>query len=1077
MNFLLDEISSGQLCRKRCLVLFLGAAELVAFLIALFVPLVAAAGTDTGSVRITVVDAQTKRSIALARVYLNGAVSVQGYSDGSGRVEFSDVPAGEYRILVYAPDYVQASDQFNLEANSETKITATLSRQSGLSTIATVTVRARPATDSNTARANGTNTLVSGGLSAALSELPSVSRSARGVEVDGLGIGGTAVNVDGAPVAGNGGSAVLSPIGMDLFHSVTAEPLGGLRSPGIDLSTDDPTIAFASSAVLKSDSLGGEGIIGGATGTIGSTGFVVKGVDETAVGPLQGSAYADESGFLYSHSDEASGGGLLAKVRAPISQEQSMMVEGGGVSMQDSAACAIASGGTPCGFGVDGQVHNQRTSNSALHYIFAFPNANLAVTASTSWQDDSEDDANRFIARVLSPQSSSLVSGVTALGLHFDEAFGQSNTLTLDGLTQRQSERSTVPGLQLPAAVQDYQQLVISDAYSASASRLLTSNFYVPLGGSSPGVSADIDIVGKNGNDFAALLRVDQPRQPMLPQFPLAGTLDDPGSDEYDCLHQRVFVNGVGPISNVPADTGSAIGYKYERPNLALNAQVSYDTVTGGLVNLLLPGTASGPNAVTPALLAGVEQLYESPYFCGSRAALTPQSIAVFAPIQANLHYGNAILSAARRIGPIAVAPFIQYTQARYRSASGLEPVPFVPDYRAGVIIDGPLPRARADVLAYLGYTGNNNAQGLPPHLEVNLGSSAALMHGVIAFGLDNVLNSWSARFSSSAFAAPLPNGIVPIAQPLEPRTWHAVYTISVGAVAPPRGIDSLAALAAAAQPATDVFTLKLHPLDQSPEAFSFKPDTMSDTCTPEAAAVAREVFDAMKTEMQRESGLSGNARATVNVDPALKFTIIAVRTNGHLAFEITSPLGRSETRFVDCVTVHYATVEQLRSRGAFVPTDAESNEGYLFVDGEVGVYRVIGAIPTPPPTSNTNGSDIILDPPPATPPDDPFKLRASCPPRLRPFAAEILAELAQDVTPALSGRTYAQSRYFKLTLLGEQSQHWLSIQFLDALSTDTIERCAHVAGISRQDLRRQGIEDRGDDIAFTRSLGLFISL
>ncbi|MDE2483265.1 MAG: carboxypeptidase regulatory-like domain-containing protein [bacterium] len=1051
----------------------LALAAVLTVLIVTTAPHSAKAATTTTSIRIRVIDASDAQPISLARVFLVGKHSEQGYTDASGVVEFDGVAAGTYRISVYEPEYSRAVERFAVQPGAHLELTATLARRGGLSTIATIVVHTVRAGGSNHAVASSPQALARGGLSGLLADMPSVSATKAGVALDGLGTNGTPVTIDGSPIAGNGGSVALSPIGMDLFSSVTADPLGGLQAPNIGLTTDDPTIAFSENGILKTDDRGAAGGIFGATGTFGSTGFTLRGVDESSVGPLEGRVFSDTSGLRYGHVDEAYGRGIQAKVRAPVSASQSLLFEIGGLGARSEPACNVASGGTPCGYGPQGRIERRSLSNASLRDAFAFPNADLTLSASRSTERLDDDGSNRIVGGASSPTTSSLLTSLAAFSARFEQSLGTRATMRADASIQDQTTSGSASGVAFPASRQRFEALTLSYEFNPTVARAIDVRAYAPLDGASAGASASYQVENARGSQGAVLLRLGQPRQPFIPQLPVSGSLYDPVDAEYDCLHQRVFVNGLGALTGVPADTGATLAYRRDGARMAIDARASYDVISGGDVATLLPGSPSGPNAISPSVLATIQQIYASPSVCGAPVALAPSAVAVLAQQQATMRYGNVVVSAAFRVGSLALAPFVQYTSARSRIAGSDGAVPFVPQYRAGAILDAPLFRGRTDALAYANYVGPNNAQSLPPHLEASIGVSEALPIGTLSFGIENLFGTWSPRFASSAFALPLQNGITPIAQPLAPRTWHLSLRAAIGKTAPAPHVDSLAALAAAAQPAGDVFTLKFHVLDDRTPAFAFEPDTSEPACTPEALALAQPILRAMKRDVDRYGAGADDERIALALGRGDGLAITEIRGDHHVAFEITSTSSRSEARFIACTTLRVATPEQLIQRHAYIPTQQESDAGYVFVDPNVGVYRVIGALPTPPPVGSDN-SAIVLDPAPPAPPERPFAIRRSCPKRLQPFARNVLTELSAIARPLLDGRSVTPSKFFHASRIVRGSRVWLRIDFLDPLSVDTLERCAHVAGLSAYESARRGFAGIGDGIQYASELGLF---
>ncbi|HEV3086723.1 MAG TPA: carboxypeptidase-like regulatory domain-containing protein [Candidatus Elarobacter sp.] len=1054
---------------------FVLASAIVSALASSLLGTASAAEPDQGSVHVQITDERNKHPIALARVFLVGPHSDVGYTAADGVVEFRGYPPGSYRISVYAPGYANARSDFEVVSGTTADVSAALAPQSALTTIGTVVARVRVSASTGRASAGDAQSSSSGGLSAALGRLPSVSSAPSGVALDGLGVGGTRAAIDGTPLAGAGRSAALSGIGLDLFRSVTAQPLGGRGAPGVDLATNDPTLAFAANALVKHDGLGGTGAIAGVTGTAGAIGFVAMHVDGRTAGPLDGSVYRDASGLVYGHLDETTGTGTLVKLRAPLSSNQSLLGEASSIDLKLRPACAVASGGTPCGFG-PGNTTVSRFSDAFVRYLYAAPNANVGFTLASSTQSDRADQLHRLVGGIAAPLLSATQTALSSLAFHYDRSLGLRHSISFDASSERQTTASAIPNVAFGSS-QRYVYAALAETYSPRIGESLRFSLDLPSSGSRAGANAAFDKADAKGGEAALQVRILEPRQPALPQVPIAGTIFDPPSAAYDCLHQQVFVNGVGAVSGVPADTGGTLGYKRARGDWAFEVQAAHDSIVDGVVPVVSRGATSGPNAATPDLLARIAAFYASRDGCGKPAVLGPAQLIVSAPVSARLVYDRLTFSVALRTRGPLIAPYLQYTSARYDAGSGKQTLPYVPRYRAGFLVDARLKRARSEVLGYLDYVGSNNAAGLPPHMEASVGFSARLPYGSLTAGVTNVGQAWAAKFASSAFAAPLPNGILPIARPLAPRTFHVTYDVGAGRPSTAGQIDALAALASVAQPSNDTFSLTLRPLEPGPPEHVFEPNLTLDSCTPEGAAITRAVLDAMRLEAAREPASPSEPDAAIAVDPQFGVKVVAHRRSGHVSFALFVQNSRADGRISGCVRLQAAGADELRARGAYVPSDAESDAAFVFFDPNVGMYRVTGDLPAPaasPEPGRPTVEQVVLDPPPTAAPAEPFRLRETCPERLRPFAQTVLAQLAADLPAVLAGKNARPSPYTQLILMGGDRPRWVAIRFLDASARTTIDTCAHVAGISHARLSALQIDDRSEDLGFAPDLGLF---
>jgi hypothetical protein len=1027
---------------------------------------VASGAVGEGSARVIVLDAAGDRPIANARILLIGPSGGIGYTAKDGALEFAGIPPGHYKVSIFAPGYTQVAQVFDVGPGQAVDVTVTLSRL-GMKTIASVTVRPRISAGANRADAQGALASTNGGLSSALSNLPAVASTATGASIYGLGQGGTLVNVDGAPVAGAGGSAALSTIGLDLFHSVTAEPIGTTGSAGIDLSTDNPTLAFSASGRSSLDGLGGYGGIFATTGTIGSVGFVAKAVGRSVDGPLQGAIYQDESGLTYSHNDEADGTGILAKVRAPFSQNDNVLAEASWLSLQLQPACAIASGGTPCGVG-PGNKTLVGYSDSMLRYEHLFPNANLNFTLSNSTQGNQVNDLERIINNIASPYESSLSTVLSYDSLHFDSTT-PAGDFSLDATTQRTSASANYPQATQTSFFSTYDNVSIADQVSLGSGQALRIDVNAPISGTKLGGKVAFDFAGSGGSAASVVLRVSQPSQPPLTQFPISGNLYDPASAAYDCLHQQVFANGLSSSATIPSDTGATLAYKLQAANWAFEAQASHDLIVGGLVPTVTLGAPVGPNAISPSILAAFDRFYATPGVCGVPVSLLPSSFVVDTPVEASLAYNRVTVSAAKRVSGVVVAPYVQFTDAEYSDNGARARVPFVPTFRGGLFVDGSVKSLRTELLGYLSFIGSNNPQGLPPHLELSLGTTTALMNGALSLGISNAGNARAYKFASSAYAAPLPNGIIPIATPLAPRTFFATFNVNVGTRASPQRIDALAALAAIAQPSQDVFNVSFSQWSGQAPVSPFEPDLTMDSCTPEAISTVRATLGAMRERVQT-GGAPSSQTMIPSLDPQFGVSLVEHVRGDQISFSIYAKNGRTAQRVAGCVHIQFATVAQLESVHAYIPSEKDAKAAFAFFSPAVGWYRPLGTEGI----SQQNASTVDLDPMPASPPNNPFVLRESCPKQFEPFASTVLASLSRDLPALLAGKSPQLSRYYRLRLFAAGRHSWARIDFLDAFSVEAVETCAHVAGISSAELSAAGFVGDHQGLEFATQIGLF---
>jgi len=1008
---------------------------------------------------IVVTDASNGKPVPFARVFVGGpGGSAIAYTDESGLLSIDDLRPGAYSLGTYAPGFRSKTSAFEATGGITTTVAVALA-PAGTKVIATVKATSRPSLDIARVSSSDGRVLPSGSLYSAISTLPDVSAGAGGISVDGLSANATQPTIDGVAIPQGGNAQLFATLGLDLFNAVSVRPVGSVGGPGIDLTSSDPTIAFSADGSAQLATFGSSSTTLQARGTSGFVGFVVRHVDRSSFGPLEGLHFFDESGLSYDHGNGANGSGDLVKVRLPIDVSQHILLEASELSGSSDASCNRRSGGVPCGYG-RGSGEKAAFGQLVFRYGLAAGKTSFDVAVGNAAARSVSDFNKRFVGGTASPYfSSSSTHGLTLdarvggpLGRHdLDAELFTSNT-RLD---------ADVPGF-VSVPPTRYSSLTLTDAFSSGPISSTIRAQRARGAESHTSLAIDSTLHLSRADDLHARIPIGTESATPIQSIPATGSLDDPSSVQYDCLHGHAFAAIPGEDPHDPLDSGASIAYRRSSDRWSIRLTASSDTIHGAQVPTTV-GAAVYPGSVSPEQLALLQSFYASPFACGAAVPLTSAGVFLSGDRNATLVQHRVSAAAAFALSrSLVLAPYVALSRSLENSTGAWIALAYAPSFRAGLLADYHFNRGSDEFLALATVMGANNANGLPPYTQLDVGYAHTLTYGRLILGASNVTGAYSATFASTAFARELPNGVLPIAQPLRPASFHVSYEFRAGVKATPPNTDALNAIAASLDPSTDTFSMSFSRLPDQRPAAPFAPDTSLPSCTPELVSHAKDILDAM----QRKEG--GGAAA----DPP-GVEIDAHPVAGGTGFSLRFASAASSRSYFGCVAQHFADVDEARSRGLFVPARLPSDSDDIgFFDSRVGAYTLIeSASASHAPT----GPSVDLLPIPSTPPSQPFALRPTCATKTRGFAQHVLAGLQRRL--GRGGDPSEPSQYFKITQHRGAKALWSSLSFFEATTLTTIESCGNVVGASSGELSSAGVGGTAGTLNFTPSLGLYVVL
>ncbi|MBD5635465.1 MAG: TonB-dependent receptor, partial [Candidatus Eremiobacteraeota bacterium] len=324
----------------------------------------AVAQSDTGEIRIIVVDATTNRPISDARTILVGPQTAASLTTAAGEIHYTDVPIGIYRVRVFKRGFsTGVSAEFDVLANRvETVRVALALSTGGLKVIGNVSTRSSVSVNSSDISENSPIRRLSDSLTDALDKIAGVSvtqdatdpNSPVTVSLNGHDESQTAVTLDGIPLSAPGSTANLRGIGTDLFtgSSVSTSPSAGALGGGVNFRTLQPTQALQVKASATTGTFDRSNEQFATTGSIDQFGFALEHTDRDSNSPLTFQDYEDQSGLTYPHEGESQSLGDFAKFRYRLGDERTT-ISGTALTnnLHNYSICARDVAVLPCGIG------------------------------------------------------------------------------------------------------------------------------------------------------------------------------------------------------------------------------------------------------------------------------------------------------------------------------------------------------------------------------------------------------------------------------------------------------------------------------------------------------------------------------------------------------------------------------------------------------------------------------------------------------------------------------------------------------------------------------------------------------
>ena len=1096
------------------------AAVMALFLSFAAAPYAALAQTG-GEIDIVVVDATSKQAIGLARVLLDGPIITSELTQKNGKVIFTDVPDGIYRARIVKNGYdALTSASFEvLDGRLVTVSFALASQTGGLKVIGEVTAKASATISATSIDQNSPQRRLSTDLADALNKLSGVSVSTSSedsdatqtISLEGQDASQTQMTLDGIPLNAPGSAGNLGSFATDLFQGASVHmgaSLGGLAGT-VGFSTLQPTLSWITQLQASMGSNGRYNYSAAETGSAGKLGLAVQTVDRLYPSLADGDLFLDASGLDYVHEGDSTISGNVFATRYEFGDSNSLSGLFLNSTRSTDLVCLRYNGDPqttlPCGYGPG------NTSDGNVQLYSLTDNALIGATQlqASLYSTDTSSVLNELARYVnASPSPTGYSSQVRSTGYVVNatlpakqrhtisfQAYGTSSTFSTTPLVPQAaafysgSDQTSYSVVQATDTIHSSDKLVLAASAGASSA---TGNAGLSEIASA---AATWRPTAHDAYSLSAALNgaaATQGRQQIL---------TDPASLRFDCEGKAAFGSAPGqqPENSSATSLRGSYTHSFSGGNVAVTL---YRQVQNGV---LLPVYVNGViinqlGELPPGYLEEVQQLYNSPAGCNTppNATFGAQQLYFTTPVAGVRRvYQGAELTGYATLGNLVVQGYYNLTGAQATSSDYLfdnpwsitipgQQLPNVPLQKAGIVLDYKAPGSILEWLADAQHVGANNPNNLPAYTTYDAGVTAQLTRGTLTFTGSNITNTYGGVFAGPANNVPyttLGGYVIPtIARPLAPRTYSLTYSVKFGQGAltshtasafQPRGLSGEGegapgapggpgGAAAGGRNLRALFT----PLPQTPPTDPFAVGANPQTCSAADGAKAHALSTELKAfTAQIEAARTAAGYPATMPAPVLADVTLVYHGLGPTYALTVTPKTTGMLRVVaGCMSLHIARADDVTQRKLYAPSSSFFFVPQLNFMPAVGLYAVARQ-------QQAGQETFRLYKLPATPPADPFAVRASatCTGAAQSLAQQSLQELRDHFARASATPTWT------ITVHAEKGT-WYELQPGDPTVIPAIIACGRVAATTVDELSGHGLSGKAvPELNYAQPVGLYL--
>lgn len=1016
----------------------------------------AIAGKST-TCAVSVLEVDTRAPISLATVRLEGDTQAYtGLTDSFGRVMFSNLPIGDYHVIVTAPGY-------KIREPIELMVTGHVHSLRVLAVRTTPRVIAQE-TASGGQRKSGLqsstlNPSVYGGVGAAVPLIPNLSSSRFGpLSIHGHYPGDTTATIDGAPVFPAGFQIPTNLLSADIFDSATmGQGVPGAPGGSVDFNTFDPSIDWLGAATMRGSTFGGESSSLLERGTAGRTGVSFVHSSMSTSDALQGETFADTSGLTYSHDATRENSAEAMTIRYPFSMYDVAYFDTGNIVSKSAASCEFWSGGLPCGYG-PGNASSESVRYEQFRDFLTMDALSLDVHLFSSTTTESSDMGSTYFLGSRTGFSDwvrTVRTGVTAKAdilMHN----GRNATLDVSAFSDDSTGRTASylgPSFLFPVPHQGSTSAHFSLPVATLPRVTVTAGAgWQNVGGTS---SAGINAGARYALTSKSHLTLDATTGALSAPVAAAFSVASPSDTTYDCLGGRSLSGG--PIAAETGGKTASIRLGFERSTGMgpLTFSLFEDRQSSAFLTATVPLSSVPAALITPEFLAGLEDASAS--ICGADRMITPGNayFVVGAPAGAALYQGLDFDVPLIREPRLAIAMSGTVMKARAFGLPGIlegaldvhpgSQLPSVTPYRFQTTENYALKNDVA-VVAVENFFGGNNAYQSHAFASADVGLQVTRPSGALTIGVQNINGAASPKFNTFD-AFPLRTS------QYMPRTYSVQYRFFIGDTS----IDHTRYLnASQIQPSSSLFFVPVS-FEGASHGDWLAVDTASPFCGPELAPAARELLSKIRAYSDEAAATFLKSRSFIAPLTSENMQMSVIAAPSGYAIRISLPdNAKILAPLWKCARLHEGDAGQAKQLGLPIQTWQErysEGPGTIYYAPQAGLYF------SPDPIDETTQNTVS----PASFPDPRDLARLNidqvrCPSTYRAPIENVLERLGAALSRMENGNTAPFLPHFSLSKHNSKAGAWYEILPDSDDLGNAIIQCAAIPSISQSEVAARSL-------------------
>ena len=1005
----------------------------------------------------------------------------------------------------------------------------------GLKVIGTVSVKASATISSTSINENSPQRRLSDDLAGALNKLSGVSVSTSSddsdspqtISLEGHDPSQTQLTLDGIPLNAPGSAGNLGAYATDLFTGASVHQGQTLGAAGgaVNFSTLQPTLTWLSTATLTAGSYGKYNYGFSETGSIDRLGIAAQTVYRQTPSLVDGlPPYLDASGFDYVHDGDTTITGSLLKLRYQFSDSQTVSGTFLSSARDTNLVClrAYSPPALPCGYGPN------NSSEGSVQLYSLTDNALLGATqvqasVYTNTTQGLLDEVDRFVDGVAAPIGYSSLAQTQGFSINATLPAKERHTISIQAYGTNTTS-STTP--LVPQAQQYYNGSQQTQYSAIQATDAIHSNDKLTLLGSA-GVSTATGSLGATLIATAGATWRPNALDSLTASYSLGGVaptagraqiLTDPASLRFDCNGNVAYGNAPGQQPGPSSSNSERLAYTHLLHGGSLTLTLYNQVQDGVLLPVLVNGSVLNQLDQLPfGYVSQARAIYQSAAGCNTAAAsnFTPRQLYFTTPVTGvqRTYQGGSIAGYAT-FGDLIAQPYYDVTVAKASSTSPYfanpyaitiagQQLPNVPLQKAGLVLDFKAPHSIFEWLADAQYTSKNNPNNLPAYVTFDAGVSAQTSHGVITVAESNITNTYSGIFAGPTYAVPYTTlggfDVATTARPLAPRSYSVTYTARFGAGASAYSPSSLSLPRSGGGrgggpegggPGPEGgprgpggsggpggggggFARLFSPLPTSPPADPFALNQNAQTCTAAGQTAAKQLSGELKAYVaQIEAAKTAAGYPATFQAPAFSdatVTYHALAGGKQYALSIVPHFQAGGTggfrTLVGCMSIHLARADDVTARQLYAPASTLFFVPQAYFMPEVGIYFVARR-------QQAGQEQFRIYRLPATPPKDPFAIRASdaCTGDARNLATQSMDQLRAYVTNGVKPNNWTVVTH------AAKAGTWYEFQPSDPTLIAAAITCGRIAAATQDELTQRGFGGAPvPALNFAAPLGLYV--